>query len=454
MQLEGVVSSDTVQCCECGAPAGSEGSLRAVLIVPCQHVLHAGCSEYIRRRRRAYQLLCACGDLDDIVLTATDPTLNNGHLVSCPTCQHAIRRLVPLYLTSNNSEYGDGSAGGNDNNNTAADGSKGGDTGLSAGDSSSFVDIVACIKQAHQHQKTHLAQLVGLCRQRERVTQLTRACALLHERHRSAQEEMQRLSRFIPQVDAPLSVNRLADAEMPVETMTATELELYITRSSAIIHSLERDVREQRRLVEKRRRRLNDLKVKCRELSLKENASEKNDGTDAATVACPGMDCVAEQRNGTLPAVDSTGTSNMGVRRSKRPRVPPIVDVDAENSMHKSCITILSSGSSDVSESDGDVEIIGHTSANTATGCGKGGRVNSRDVLLHRTQPVNSEDCVADVTVPGNSATYAEDGDLRWCTHLHRAEPVLGGTVQPSTIARLLPRRVDRLWQSSLEGLL
>ncbi|RNF12965.1 uncharacterized protein Tco025E_06381 [Trypanosoma conorhini] len=473
-----------VECCECAAPVGDEGALRAVLILPCQHLLHAGCVDYIRKRRKLEQLIVrgdrggmgaaqpahlklAGGKID----TKSSGSSGSGsgsnvdgggsRLVACPACMVPIRRLIPLFPSGGDARAAARVGGG--------------------GEAESHFTTT------HKAQKSHIAQLRALYEQRERVTQLTRTCALMHERLSEAQAEVDRLSRVLPSVAPAAHVPQLAGENLCVEGMTATELEMYILHSSATLEELEHDVGEQRRLAEKKRRKLSHFHARFQAMkALGESARHTHRRKEETS---------------------SSGNESPGhsVGRGRRPRVPPVVDVEEEESAAKTRAMSVSSGSGicdgeeqnqprqqreaaeergfvkanldggvDAAEEgaedggDDDVVYVDHTAPHFASS-GSSGSPTAADASSHAWRTPTGTEVSMDGRSrgesnrgSGNDGVFVADvggddggDDAMMCySPMPRAAPLQQSGIRVPNAARLLPRREDRLWQPSLEGLL
>ncbi|ESL09498.1 hypothetical protein TRSC58_02779 [Trypanosoma rangeli SC58] len=466
-----------VECCECAAPVGGEGALRAVLILPCQHLLHAGCVDYIRKRRKLEQLIVR-GDRDgagaalleplvlageDIINKSSSSFCRNGgggcgdsRLVACPACVVPIQRLIPLFPSGGDAQWA----------------AKGGGDG---GAASHFT-------ATHQAQKSHIAQLRALYAQRERVTQLTRTCALMHERLSEAQAEVDRLSKILPSVAPAAHVPQLAGEKLCVEGMTATELEMYILHSSATLEELEHDVGEQRRMMEKKRRKLGHLHSRLQAMKALEERSQHTHTKREE----------AESSGNESPRHSGS--------RGKRPRAPPVVDVEEEESAAKARAMSVSSGTgscdgaeqkqqlqqreeaeergigranldgnaNDVGEEDDDVVYIDQRTPQF-TSSGSSGSPTADDASCPAWRPRTGTEVRKDRCSRGENnnhsrvngdAVVADDGDddnadaMMCYNPMRRVAPTQQFGMYAPNAARLLPRREDRLWQPSLEGLL
>ncbi|KEG14784.1 hypothetical protein DQ04_00311200 [Trypanosoma grayi] len=432
-----------VECCECTVPVGDDGALRAVLLVPCQHLLHMGCVDYIRKRRKLDQLVGG-SDCSGVAEVPT-PTAcsSDGRLVACPACQMPVQRLVPLFPSS-----GD----------------------VQRAPKAVCSDAASRFRELHHAQKTSIAHLRALHEQRERVTQLTRTCAQLHERLSAAQAEVDRMSRILPSTAPAGSISELAEAELCVGNMTATELELYITQSSVTLEGLERDVREQRWLAEKKRKKLTDLQLRysVAKASLKRPPPTADNERDDAGSSCS----------------EGTFDSPSG---SKRPRLQPLcIDVDAEEASAKAKAVVVSPGNGSVAREDGekddddkgrneevgssdknddadeddDVVFIEHKGPGlTSSGISSSSRRNGKANSVGAMDSAAGAWQTSLVTGPISDAVGHNDVDggedtMMCYTHLHRAALTLQPVRSVPNVTRLLPRREDRLWQTSLESLL
>ncbi|KAH9600462.1 hypothetical protein LSM04_008894 [Trypanosoma melophagium] len=469
-----------LECCECAIPIADEGALRAVLIVPCQHLLHVGCVDYIRKRRKLHQLIDRADssgmmtrapflpsssdvgtttDSQTTIITTSSSnnsnsnsdksnTINNdksSRIAACPACHSPIQKLIPLFPST-----GDAQRTNNDN----------------------CSDVALQYGEVHHKQKTNVAHLRALYEQRKNVTQLTRTCALLHERLSEVQAEVDSLSKILPSPSPLVSGSRVTDDELCVDGMTATELELYITQSSSTLERLEREVREQRRLAERRRKKLSSLKSRYHAQRALISRRLGNDKTKEV-----------------IDFSDGEGKCDM-VDICRRPRLAPVVDVDEEEEEEKNKtssaalqVVVVSSVEGSNAEKSGsdddcdDVVFVEQTTppiASTTSGSdsyGAADTVSSVIAYMGQTYPIteymnsgnnnNTDSNAAAVEANATAGANAgidddyDDDDVRRCyNHLQRVTSTQQGNIHPSNAVRLLPRREDRLWQPSLEGLL
>ncbi|ORC86977.1 uncharacterized protein TM35_000241270 [Trypanosoma theileri] len=457
-----------LECCECAIPIADDGALRAVLLVPCQHLLHVGCVDYIRKRRKLHQLIDGA-DLNGIVTTTpflqssssdVDATFENANItsttssnnsnskdeksntihsdkhsriVACPACHSPIQKLIPLFPS-----IGDMHRPTNDNNSGVA---------LQYG-------------KVHHKQKTNIAHLRALYEQRKNVTQLTRTCALLHERLSEVQAEVDSLSKILPNPLPLVSGSRVSEDELCVDGMTATELELYITQSSSTLERLEREVREQRRLTERRRKKLSSLKSRYH--AQKEPTPKRLAG-----------DRIKEG----IESSDGEGKCDT-LNDCRRPRSAPVVDVDEEEEKEKERkssaalqVMVVSSVEGSNAEESGsddnsdDVIFVDQTTPPIASTTSRSDSRGAADattggfVYTGQTYPITEYmspgNINSDNITDSNAADVDDDSDIMRCyNHLQQVTSTRQRTIHPSNAVRLLPRREDRLWQSSLEGLL
>ncbi|EKF38325.1 hypothetical protein MOQ_001468 [Trypanosoma cruzi marinkellei] len=441
-----------VECCECAVPIGDEGPLRAVLLLPCQHLLHAGCVEYVRKRRKLQQLIArgdaggvgaalptslelASGGID--IKNSSGGCSRDSRLVVCPACMVPIQRLIPLFPSGGDTRCGAKFGGG---------------------------EAASCFKKTHQAQKCHIAQLRTLYEQRERVTQLTRTCALMHARLSETQAELDRLSKTLP-IGAPAAhVPQLAGERLCVENMTATELEMYIMHSSATLEGLEREVSEQRKMAEKKRKKLAQLQSRYQALRKTErrpqHTHKREEDADSS----------------------SSDSPSRSLSRGKRPRAPPVVDVEEEaTSKAKAMIVLSDNGSSDEEEGgrkgdknnpdnnvdekwDDDVLFIDQKTPQFSSSGGSSSPA-APDASSHAWQPHMSAGVRRDrrsheennnTSNRGNADAVIDDADdaMMCYSPMRRVLTTQQSGIQAPNPTRLLPRREDRLWQPSLEGIL
>ncbi|CBH18141.1 hypothetical protein, conserved [Trypanosoma brucei gambiense DAL972] len=466
-----MMSTESLECCECSLPVGNEGKMRAVLLVPCQHVLHAGCSEFIRKRRRIQQRLSACGDGFDAEPEACAPVEpSDGRLVACPACLCPIQRLVPLFLNSSNTPGVGDTSGYGGAGNIRHDGDEGDVIGQDisqrvVGDGRSG-DTMLQFKQVFYRQQAFIEKMSELCKQRENVAQLTRSCAMLHARRTDLESEIERLSSIIPNVMASANTPRLNGDKPPVEHMTATELELYITQSSAELSNLERELRDQRSATEKKIKKAKELQTKYRRMRATVLADVKKDSY--VGIHCEESERKTPVEEGSLLLTCSSDVENEVVRYSERPHALSAPASDTEEAVMRKHALIISSGSSccstsdveevkhvergaeeislDDGDGDDDVIIIDDSPQPRSSRLTRGswGRVGSE---YNRGRGSAGQQGLAN-----DRAELLDEDDVMWHPQAQRTRPMFSQTASTPRASQFLPRRVDRLFQSSLEG--
>ncbi|CBZ28658.1 conserved hypothetical protein [Leishmania mexicana MHOM/GT/2001/U1103] len=478
--------SSACDCCECGVVVGTEGSQRGCLLLPCQHVLHMGCVEFIRRRGKVLMGMdstdlplgeeegsCVSGGgADKIGLalstrsSSTWASRTNDFCV-CPACFTQIARIIPLYLRSANDDVGAVSTS------TAPTPSQVTVGALATGE----VEY----RRVHTAQKQVLHRLRSLSDQRRRVTELTHACANLHDQRARCLAEVEREERCFPglthsgglvdgeaRVGSSSAVVSSTATALSMEHMGVTELELYMAQATPQLLRTQAELRKERQITERRTKRLNALRMhyhSMKELcALDETIAQREvhagrNTADAARHSTP----VPSETLRRAPSHTSKGaqriqgpgaSSSSGVASGpeaaaapsrKRHRGDAAVDVDDEVS--PDVVEVLSGDESDADDSGSPADVtVLDVDENTGSDAGdKDGSIG------------------VDVAPMADDGTYADESAyeapyLIPC-YVRPATASSSSTVGPkvSTSAvtqhhlRLLPRREDRLWQPSLQ---
>ncbi|GET90238.1 hypothetical protein, conserved [Leishmania tarentolae] len=472
--------SSACDCCECGVAVGTEGSQRGSLLLPCQHVLHMGCVEFMRRRGKVLMGMDSAdlpldeegsnrvsgGGADKIGLTLSSSWTNraNGFCV-CPACFAQITRIIPLYLRSTNDDVGADSTA------TAATPSQ-----VTAG-ASAIAE--AEYKRVHAAQKQVLHRLRSLCDQRRRVTELTHACANLHEQRARCLAEVEREERCFPglmhtgglvdgeaRIGSSSNVISSTTTSLAMEHMGMTELELYMAQVTPQLLRTQAELRRERQMLERRTKRLNALRMHY--LSMKELCaldetiaqreaetprSTSNATRHATNVALQTLRRGPVHVSKGVPRIQAPATSissgiaggpETGTAPSrKRHRGDAAIDVDDEVS--PDVVEVLSG---EESEADGSVSPAGVTVLNVDETTGSD--ADDRDGSV-----------TASLVPMADNDTYTDEGayEAPYLIPCYVRPATMSSSMGPkaptSTVTqhhlRLLPRREDRLWQPSLQ---
>lgn len=478
--------SSACDCCECGVVVGTEGSQRGGLLLPCQHVLHMGCVEFIRRRGKVLMGMDSTdlpldeeegsrvsgGGADKIGVALSSrgssawASRTHGCCV-CPACFTQITRIIPLYLRSTNDDVGADST-------VTVPTPSHVTTGASATAEAEY-------RRVHAAQKQVLHRLRSLCDQRRRVTELTHACANLHEQRARCLAEVEREERCFPglthsgglvdgeaRVESSSAVVSSTAASPALEHMGMTELELYMAQATPQLLRTQAELRKERQMVERRTKRLNALRVHYRsmrerrardEVIAQREAHARRNTADAARHSTPVPSETLRRAplhaSEGVPRIQEPGVcSSSGVASGpgaaaapsrKRHRGDAAIDVDDEVS--PDVVEVLSGDGSDADDSGSPTDVtVLDVDENT------GSDASDKDGSMG-----------LDVAPMADDGTYADES-------AYEAPYLVPCYVRPATTSssssvgskaptpavtqhhlRLLPRREDRLWQPSLQ---
>jgi hypothetical protein len=486
--------SCALECFECGGVVGTEGPQRGTLLLPCQHVLHMGCVEFIKRRGKLLMGMDSADVEQDeggesigtsfATETVTAASGSNASLSQqmhgrclCPACFVPVTNFIPLYLRSEDDP------GAPSKSTTNTDGSVDG-AGASAAVSSTLEEDYT---RVHAAQKRVLLRLRGLCEQRRRMTELTRTCANLHEQRARYLADVEKEERCFPGLissDVDKKPDAHADAactntsgsrrmssssspqtglsSLPIEHMGITELELYMAQVTPRLLRTQAEVRKERQLVERRTKKLNALRAhyhSTKELhaldaEIAERQAQERGGVRRNVVhldriapsspphphpQLPSMPPEEAQQPQCSFADEVTAPSlpSINVPARKRQRGEEAIDVDDEQPTE--VVEILSQDSTgDASEPEVTFVDIDNTDTDAEAGYDGG-------VEFMEERGDNSYDAPylipCYVRPPSSAASYFPTS----------AEPKAPRTTLTHRHIRMLPRREDRLWQSSLQ---
>ncbi|KAG5500037.1 hypothetical protein GH5_04179 [Leishmania sp. Ghana 2012 LV757] len=481
--------SSACDCCECGVVVGTESAQRASLLLPCQHVLHMGCVEFIRRRGKVLMGMDSTDlPLDEENGSASVNSAGKTDLVLrgpgnnswtrythgfcvCPACSTAITRIIPLYLRSTN-------------DNVRADPTDSAPTPSQVASEASAT-AEAEYRRVHRAQKHVLYRLRSLCDQRRRVTELTHACANLHEQRARYLAEVEREERCFPglthsgglldadsRVGSSSAVASNSVASLAVEHMGVTELELFMAQATPQLLRTQAELRKERHVIERRTKRLNALRMhyhSAKELRALDEAIARREvhtrcNTDDAARHSTSVrpehlqrapshvvkGAPRSQEAGPPSSSSATsGTEGATAASRKRHRGDAAIDVDVEVS--PDVVEVLSGEESgaDDSGSPADVTVL-DVDENTASDADVRDGGNEAVFVSMKDDGTYADESVYE-------APYLIPRCFRHATA--SLPPAAGSAVAPkaSTSAvtqhhlRLLPRREARLWQPSLQ---
>lgn len=455
-------SSCALDCCECGAVVGTEGPQRGTLLLPCQHVLHMGCVEFVKRRGKMMMGM----DSADVAEDGGDgysSASSAGHhsrwaremhgRCLCPACYAPITHIIPLYLRSE------------DDPST---------TEMHVATVPNAAATVAATEEdyrrVHAAQKRVLLRLRGLCEQRRRMTDLTRTCAGLHERRARLLADVQKEERCFPgllsegesggaaTVSASSSGNPCiapsSSPSLPTESMGITELELYMAQLTPRLLRTQAEVRKERQLVERRTKKLNALRshyhyakelhalnveIAARQERLHGGPlpapSSDRPNTPPADATSPrlavrlSVDALAPEPQQSAPA-EATRTG-LETPARKRMRGEETINVDEEPDAV--VVEVLSCDASDSDELE--VTVVGDD-------------VHDVDSAVTAAAEDAGEDDASLYDAPYLIPCYVRTSTSGTAT---AADPKMPHTALTHNHVRMLPRREDRLWQPSLQ---
>lgn len=367
-------AEERLECCECASSVGADGPQRAALLLPCQHVLHMSCVEYIRRRSKMRRLLPELVESTTILTcsTSTQEDYGSSDAFACPGCHHRVDMVIPLFAAS------------------ALDGQP----ATAAEDASREFELT------HKAQKKSLHTLRLLVEQRQHVSELGYQCAALHDQRAGRLRDLEKYNTVFSTTANSITTSQVGRGALPVDDMTATELEGYIRHTTPALNGLLASLRKERQLLEKRRQRLRAIKSSYH---TKRHIAAL-DGRIAAALA---PDRSPSVRGAAVHQPDA----DVAPQLPKRVRVN-VIDVDEETAAEEEH-NVVDEGTL---SSAPDLEVID---------CD---RVEDGD----REEESNPEP-EPPFLLP--CSTVRQDGKPKVC----------------AKYLQLLPRREDRLWQSSLQ---
>lgn len=440
---------------------GTEGPQRGSLLLPCQHILHMGCVEFVRRRGKVLMGLDSAdlpaGEGGDGVSGDVSGWARrvNGCCV-CPACLTPITRIIPLYLRSADDE-----------------GKPMPSTPPRSGTAAAPAAIEAAYKRVHAAQKQVLHRLRSLCDQRRRVTELTHACASLHEQRARCLAEVEKEERcfpgLVPRGGGTDAVGRgvatsSAPATAAVERMGVTELELFMAQVTPQLLRVQADLRRERQLIERRSKRLGALRAhyhSTKELHAIDAAIARSvDKAPARRTAAAAPELFVRSATSTTPGAAAASSHGCATeaegrvgRRGEVSTVPPprkrqrgeAAAIDVDDAAPPEVVEVLSDVEGDgtavldVDAGDGDGGDL-----NYASGSGDGGG-GSATRGAHESAG-GDDDVEGAYEAPYLIPCYVCPSAAVASTAL----PKTSGAQLSANALRLLPRREDRLWQPSL----
>ncbi|KPA85085.1 hypothetical protein ABB37_01493 [Leptomonas pyrrhocoris] len=477
-------TSSALDCCECGAVVGTEGPQRATLLLPCQHILHMGCVEFIKRRVKLLMGMDSAdvvqdggGDSAGAPLPNQNNDSNSKNWVQqmcgrclCPACSAPVTHIIPLYLRSEDDPGATLPA------KSGADG-----TPAASSPPLSAARAEEDYKRVHSAQKRVLLRLRGLCEQRRRMTELTHACASLHEQRARYLADVEKEERCFPgllcgggaQDDSAVTTTPgvsggtrggpSAPAGIPVEQMGITELELYMAQVTPRLLRTQAEVRKERQMVERRTKKLNALRthyhsqkelhaldaeiaelqarvrggVKRSTAHLHDDAPQLRGPQQPPSVSPSESPPLSQQEQYHSAREVILPSRTAGVPARKKYRGEEAIYVDDEPPAE--VVEVLSQGSSDAGEQE--VMVLDDDDAVAeVVGNGSDSEVNERS--NDAAEEVNMYDAPYLIPCYIRASTLAGSSSV---------DPKTPRTTLTHGHVRMLPRREDRLWQPSLQ---
>ncbi|KPI86561.1 hypothetical protein ABL78_4384 [Leptomonas seymouri] len=477
--MQQLTNSCALDCCECGVVVGTEGSQRGTLLLPCQHILHMGCVEFIKRRGKLLMGMESTDVMQDEGADVAGASSSNGHSKSsnpswirqmhgrclCPACYNPITHIIPLYLRSEDDPVT------NLKNKSDANGAS---TVSSSPPTASRME--ENYRRVHAAQKRVLLRLRSLCEQRRRMTELTHACASLHEQRARYLGDVEKEERCFPGLigegsgqdglavpSASSGGGIRASAEsigVPIEKMGITELEMYMAQITPLLLRTQAEVRRERQLVERRAKKLNvlrshyhstkDLRALDAEIAERKAKVRSDSRKSAVALHDHVQSSVLQQQYTVMPSAseqqqhhhESYSAEELifsprasGVPVRKKFRGEEAIDVDDEPLAE--VVEVPSQGASD--DDEPEVVVLGDDAA-------------VEFVQDSGVEIVGEDDVTAD-EANAYEAPYLIPCYVRASTSAaaSSANPKVPHMILTHNHIRMLPRREDRLWQPSLQ---
>lgn len=276
------LESFEITCCECAGRVGSSGPARATLLLPCQHVLHLRCVEYLHRHHQLRQELATHG----ISLRGTFYSHKDyrTRMFICPGCSVNVEKVVPLYVgetahatVSNQSERADKLS---DDNEISME-----KPITKNEDKEEKMNIFNEMEIVFRSQQRNLSSLRRLIKEKLLVHELTRSCAMLYNEQISFQAELEKSIRVMPQLKTHLSFPSCAlscsekknSSSSPLlENYGVDELQMYLAHTSPVLQETEIELRQMRKKNEHKRKQLHKLELHYRKLFKQKESDRHN----------------------------------------------------------------------------------------------------------------------------------------------------------------------------------
>eukprot|EP00796_Vickermania_ingenoplastis_P004611 gene4611-3324_t len=267
--------SDVRRAVGCAVAVGTAGPARTTLLLPCQHVLHIRCVEYLQRLAQG-----------QLAARYRGRCLPSAGLSSfrCPGCRGRVSRAVPLFL-------------GEEREPTAEE--------------TAAMDLIFAAQQRH------LERLQSLEVAKRQMEQLTRSCAELHNHQALLHQELDKCVGHLPQL-TPMttaaggpadSTTRpcASSAAMRLEQLRPEELRAYLARASPELVAAQHELRRLRREKAHKTRRLERLKAVATKMKKKRAALAARRHQFAGAPCAPQAPQLAGAAAGISPGSCSAG---------------------------------------------------------------------------------------------------------------------------------------------------
>lgn len=275
------LESFEITCCECAGRVGSSGPSRATLLLPCQHVLHLRCVEYLHRQHQLRQELATHGvSLRGTFYSQKDYRTS---MFICPGCSVNVEKVVPLYVgetahapVSEQIDYAEKVS--EDNEVLMVKPITKNDV---KGEKMNIIDEMEIVFRSQQR---NLASLRRLIKEKLLVHELTRSCATLYNEQISFQADLEKSIRVIPQLKSHLpfsscglscSTKSSCSSSPSLENYGMEELQMYLAHTSPVLQETEKELRKIRKKNDHKRKQIQKLEMHCRKF-LKQKESVRH----------------------------------------------------------------------------------------------------------------------------------------------------------------------------------
>lgn len=259
-------------CCECGVIVGSAGPSRACLLLPCQHVLHARCVEFLQRRwtlshRRHLLALMATS-------SPSSPAFLRARL-DCPGCRQFVQRAIPLFL-GDSVEDGEEAKAEEPAASSPATGGGAVDRQL---EKTLMDDVLLAQKMCLEHTE-------ALRKEQQVFEDFTQRCSALHVRKLELARELSQCIGLLPRVSDEDNGRKVkAISEKAIHDYREEELQMFVSHATPALHRLQQELREVESQGRRKRRRYEHVKQKY--LKLRGSAAPAGTSVEVPLKPCP-----------------------------------------------------------------------------------------------------------------------------------------------------------------------